>query len=241
MKSAVRILIIIILILSAGCRGGKTSEKDVSSSGSTAEQENVKISGSGEPAAADNYGGKGDRIKKVVTVNSEKKTVKTVKNYINTDENMVKSYFLLSEMSGKENIDPEDFEIGSLYGGDKQFREAADLLYDFFGELKNNNVKTELIAEDSRFYLGKIFEEYIKSGSIPENIRIGAPLAEGDKIYVSLKFLKNGGKSEGEIVIIKKSGSLFIEEFEGDLSLLDSEAEEGESDKKFEPEIYRFN
>ena len=241
MKLIIKLLVIIILISSAGCRGDKAKQKEPEDPLQKTEQEDLKPAVSEIITGSDNYGGKGDRIKKVETVSTEKKTVKTVKNYINTDENMVNSYFLLSELSGKSSIGPEDFEIGTLYSGDDMFREVSDIINEFFGELKKNNLKKELFAESNRFYLGKIFEEYIKSKNIPDSIRIGEPLTEGEDISVSLRFLKNGGKTEGEIVIIKKSGSYFIKGFEGDLSLLDSEKAEGESNEKYEPEIYRFN
>ena len=141
MKILIKILLILILISAAGCRGEKTQGKEASASGNKAEKESVKEDESAAGNNSDNYGGKGDRIKKVEISTSEKKTVKTVKNIINTDENMVNSYFLLSEISGKKSIDPEDFEIGSLYSGDKQFSDVSDLINDFFSELKNNKVK----------------------------------------------------------------------------------------------------
>ncbi len=73
---------------------------------------------------------------------------------------MINSYFLLSELSGWKNISPEDIEIGILYSSEKEYEKAVSLINDFFNELKLGKVKKEIITEESRFYLGKIFEEY---------------------------------------------------------------------------------
>ena len=223
-------IILVLMTVLSGCSGKKKNDNNAVSEGNN----RTEIS---EENNNENFGGRGDRIQKVEISDIEKKTVKKVQNLINTEENMINRYFLLSELSGRNNINPEDFEIGSLYSGEKEYVKAVSMIEDFFRELKLKKIKTDIIAEESRFYLGKIFEEYIKNNNLPEKIRIGTPFAEGDLISVNLRFIKNSGKTEGEVVIIKRKEGLFIKGFKGDLSLIESNNEK----TIFEPEIYHFN
>ena len=223
-------IILVLMTVLSGCSDKKKNDNNAVSEGNN----RTEIS---EENNNENFGGRGDRIQKVEISDIEKKTVKKVQNLINTEENMINRYFLLSELSGRNNINPEDFEIGSLYSGEKEYVKAVSMIEDFFRELKLKKIKTDIIAEESRFYLGKIFEEYIKNNNLPEKIRIGTPFAEGDLISVNLRFIKNSSKTEGELVIIKRKEGLFIKGFKGDLSLIESNNEK----TIFEPEIYHFN
>ncbi len=226
-------LLLILIITVSGCSGKRTeAEKTEISSEKRIGTESTEIT------EKTDFGGKGDRIKKVQIGNKEKKSVKPVQNFINTEENKINKYFLLSELSGNIFIAPEDFEIGELYQDDKETSDAAAIIIDFFSELKEKSVKKELIDEEKRFYLGKIFDEYVKNNYIPETLRIGSPLILDGKMHFNVRFIKNSGKTEGEIIIIRKKNKWFIQGFEGDLSLL--EEEEQNRDERFEPEIYRF-
>ena len=226
-------LLLILIITVSGCSGKRTeAEKTEISSEKRIGTESTEIT------EKTDFGGKGDRIKKVQIGNKEKKSVKPVQNFINTEENKINKYFLLSELSGNIFIAPEDFEIGEFYKDDEESIDAAAIIIDFFSELKEKSVKKELIDEEKRFYLGKIFDEYVKNNYIPETLRIGSPLILDGKMHFNVRFIKNSGKTEGEIIIIRKKNKWFIQGFEGDLSLL----EEGDQnrDERFEPEIYRF-
>lgn len=187
----------------------------------------------------ENFDGDGDRLKKVNPEYSEKKELEITPNIINTEENVIHNYFLLSEQTRGEDITPEDFQIGELYTGEKTFKPAVDLISAFFKSLKEKKVEKELIETESRFYIGKIFDEYVKGDYIPEIVRIGKPVFDNGIITANLRFIKNTGKTEGEIIIIKKEDKLFIRGFKGDLSLL--ELKDGSEEEKFEPEIYKFH
>ncbi len=231
-SNTLSILIVLTLIFSGCSRNISTVEKN-----ETAEKGSVEQKTPGN--AEDNFGGKGDRIKKVEIVKADENSVSVIKNIINTDENIINRYFLISEISGKNSINPDDFEIGSLYSGETDFEIIAEMINEFFNELKNRKVKKELIDNNERFYLEKVFDDFVKNNHIPEKIRIGSPVVDGEIITVNLRLLKNSGKTEGEITIIKKMNSYYIKGFTGDLSLMDTDDKEAKG--KFEPEIYKFN
>ncbi len=85
--------------------------------------------------------------------------------------------------------------------------------------------------------MAKYLKNIIKNNNIPEKIRIGAPYTDGNLISLNLRIYKNSGKTEGELVIIKKKDGLLIKGFKGDLSLIET----AKKDTKYEPEIYDFN
>ncbi len=243
---------IILLTVFSGCNEGKNTEKEKKTGGKQEAVEQPSVSGNGNEnispssgvsdentESGGNFYGKGDRIKRVEIGKTEKKTVKPVQNFINTDENMINNYFLLSELAGKELIEPEDFEIGSLYAGEKELEGPAELAESFFRKLGEGIVEKEVIVSDNRFFLGKIFEDYVRNKCIPDSVRIGKPVIKGKTATVSLRFRKKSGKTEGEVIIIKENNNWFISSFRGDLSLLDSETDQDKG--KFEPEIYKFN
>ncbi len=240
-----KILSVILLIILAvsGCSGKKalkdSKKQKKQNMTEVVKSEKDNIENSQKETEPDNYNGKGDRIKRVTVPNIEKKKVKIVQNYINTDKNSINKYFLLSEIPNKLDVFPEDYEIGALFTGMNEFANIYSLINNFFDALKSKNIKEDLIYKESRFYLTKIFNEYIKNNYIPEKLRTGPPLVKGDIISVNLRFIKTTGKTEGKIIIIKKKNSLFIKDFKGDLSLLDSE--QNTEKAKYEPEIYEFN
>ena len=142
-------LLLILIITAGGCSGKRIeAEKPEISNENIPSAENTGITENTD------FGGKGDRIKKVQVGNKEKKPVKPVQNFINTEENKINKYFLLSELSGNIFITPEDFEIGELYKDDEESIDAAGIVRDFFNELKEKRVKKELIDEESRFLSG---------------------------------------------------------------------------------------
>ncbi len=149
---------------------------------------------------------------------------------------------LVSEI-GSVFITPDDFEIGPLLVHDGEDSYAL-FINNFFKELEKGKIARDMIDPKNIQFLTQVFESSIRSGHVPDNIRIGEAVrisgssSGSESIRLNLRLFKGNNRTEGEIFLIDQGGSFKISNFNGDLSRLDIEYAGNEG--KFEPEIYRF-
>ncbi len=240
MKSVkIIILIIIAALFFPGCsRKAADAGKPEENTSENSSEYPEKGTSENSEAKINTFGEQGDRLEKIRLVETEKVEVNIVKNVITTEENLINRYFLLSEIYPDRMITPEDFEIGILYRGDDTLSEIVDIVKSFFSELEKGKIETGLLYPENSFFISRVLQEYIDNGFIPEKVRIGKPFIENEKVTVNLRYIKNSGKTAGEVVIIKNDGKWLISEVKGDLSLMTEE--ENTEKELFEPEVYKF-
>ena len=162
---------------------------------------------------------------------------------LKASQESVKNIFNLVPEIGSDFITPDDFEIGPLlfHNGEDSY---ARFINNFFEELEKGKIARDMIDPGNIQFLTQVFESSIRSGLIPDNIRIGeAVIISGgssgsENIRLNLRLFKGNNRTEGEIFLIDRGGSFKITNFNGDLLKLDIEYADNEG--KFEPEIYRF-
>lgn len=230
------LIIIVFLSLPVSCRRSAGQERPQESPEANAAEKLI------EPARAagsvQGQGGSGEKITAETT--SVKETGEQGRSM--PEGSIVKKHNLISAFSHAV-VTPEDFEIGPLLPFENSSTgintEYRQFITSFFDSFKNRNIAENMITEENRFFLGKVFESYMEKDLIPDRIRIGKPVLQNDSLRFNIRAFMGSNSAEGEIVLVSTPAGLKIRDFNCDLLLLEKEQEE--MGKRFEPETYRFN
>lgn len=153
--------------------------------------------------------------------------------------NDVRGMDALAVFKPLSKIYPSDFSLGALKdpayldASEKPFIETAR---SFVKRLISGEFAKEFVAPELRPMLGSLIRDTLDANFLPETFRLGSIATRSDgTVSVNLRLKSGIGRTEGEIVFERRSGSIFIVAFLVDLSMLRTAAAQA---PEFEPDTY---